>query len=297
MRGLLCAVWIACATPALAEPACRQPPGQVDHRGAKLSVVVEGAGPPVLMIPSLGRGPADFDELARDLVGKGYTAVRYEPRWFGASRGPVRVTLDDLAGDAHAVAAAACPDHPVVVIGHALGNRIARAMAATNPSQTASIILLAAGGQIPIAPDIQQAISVSAAEGRLPDSERLTALKLAFFAPGQNAQSWLTGWSPRAAELQARAVATTQSRDWITAGGVPLFIIQPMLDPVAPIANGEALIAQYPGQAVMVTLDHASHAILPEQPAAISALVEAWLAGERNAGLLQQISDDRTMQP
>ncbi|MEA1617375.1 alpha/beta hydrolase [Erythrobacter sp. T5W1-R] len=269
----------------------------MEHRGAKLSVVVEGAGPPVLMIPSLGRGPSDFDELARDLVGKGYTAVRYEPRWFGASRGPERATLDDLAADARAVATASCPDQPVVIIGHALGNRIARAMAAADPRHTTSIILLAAGGQVPIPPEIQQAISVSAAEGRLPNSERLAALKLAFFAPGQNARSWLTGWNPRAAELQARAVTATASRDWITAGGVPLFIIQPTRDPVAPVANGEALIAQYPGPAVMVALDHASHAILPEQPDAISALVAAWLMGERKAGRLQQISDEWTVQP
>lgn len=297
MRVWLLVALLGCAAPALAEPACRQPEGQVEHGEARLSVFVEGEGPPVLMIPSLGRGPADFEDLARNLIGGGYTAIRYEPRWFGASLGPERATLEDLAGDARAVASASCPGQPVVIIGHALGNRIARAMAAADPGHTSSIILLAAGGQVAIPPAIEQAISVSASEGLFPEPERLTALEIAFFAPGQNARSWLTGWSPQAAELQARAVRATASRDWIAAGGVPLFVVQPMLDPVAPIANGEALIAQYKGPAVMVTLDHASHAILPEQPAAILALVKGWLAGERKAARLQQISNEWTVKP
>lgn len=297
MRLWLFPILASLAAPGLAAPACQQPPGQVPHGEARLSVVVEGEGPPVLMIPSLGRGLADFNALARDLVAGGNTVIRYQPRWFGPSTGPAVVTLDDLAGDARAVAAAACPGQSVTVIGHALGNRIARAMAAAAPDRIVSIILLAAGGQVPIAPEVEEAISVSAAQGLLPDEQRLPALQLAFFAPGQDASRWLTGWDSEAARLQAAAVRATRSRDWIAAGGVPLLVIQPMRDPVAPLANGAALVSSYQGQAVMVQLDHASHAILPEQPVAVSALVRAWLDGLRDGQRLQRIADERVVQP
>jgi pimeloyl-ACP methyl ester carboxylesterase len=297
MRLWLFPVLASLAGPGMAAPACHQPPEQVSHGEARLSVTVEGKGPPVLMIPSLGRGPADFDALARDLVAEGHTVIRYEPRWFGSSTGPATATLDDLAGDARAVAAAACPGQSVTVIGHALGNRIARAMAAAAPEQAGSIILLAAGGQVPIPPAVEEAVGISAAQGELPDEQRLPALQLAFFAPGQDAALWLTGWDPKAARLQAGAVRATLSRAWVAAGGVPLLVIQPMRDPVAPLATGAALVGSYRGQAVMVQLDHASHAILPEQPAAVSALVRAWLAGTRDGASLQHIADEKVIQP
>ncbi|WDA39633.1 alpha/beta fold hydrolase [Erythrobacter sp. BLCC-B19] len=297
MRLWLLPIFASLAAPVLAAPACQQPPAQVPHGEARLSVVVDGSGPPVLMIPSLGRGLADFDVIARDLVAGGNTVIRYDPRWFGASTGPAEATLDDLAGDARAVAAAACPGEKVTVIGHALGNRIARAMAAADPDRIASIILLAAGGQVPIPREVEEAIGISAAQGELPDEQRLTALQLAFFAPGQDAALWLTGWDPDAARLQASAVRATRSRAWVAAGGVPLLVIQPMRDPVAPLANGTALVGSYQGQAVMVQLDHASHAILPEQPVAVSALVKAWLAGMRDGKGLQRIADERVVQP
>jgi pimeloyl-ACP methyl ester carboxylesterase len=297
MRILLASLLAALPTPVLAVPDCRQPGGPVANGEARLSVQVEGAGPPVLMIPSLGRGPEDFAGLARHLVAGGYTVVRYDPRWFGGSTGPAAATIEDLAEDARAVVVAACPERPVTVIGHALGNRIARALAAIEPARVSSVILLAAGGQAPIPAEVEKAISVSAAQGILPDEQRLPALRLAFFAPGQDAAAWLTGWNPEAATLQANAVRATRRRDWIAAGGVAMFVIQPVLDPVAPLANGAALVAQHPGEAVMVRLDHASHAILPEQPAAVAALVGAWLAGTRDAARLQAISDKEIIRP
>lgn len=297
IRLLLSLCLLSIATSAHASPPCRQPADQVEHGQARLTVRVEGTGRPVLMIPSLGRGMADFDLLARDLVAQGYTGIRYEPRWFGPSTGPTEADLHDLAGDAAAVAAAACPDQSVAVIGHALGNRIARTMAADHPDQVSSIILLAAGGQVPIAPAIEQAILTSASQGLVPDAERLSALATAFFAPGQDASAWLTGWDPQAAQLQARAVRVTQDRDWATAGTVPLLIVQPTMDPVAPVANGRILLERYRGPAVLVTLDHASHAILPEQPAAVSAITLAWMAGEREAARLQAISTENARTP
>lgn len=297
MRCAILSALLCFASPAVAVPACSQPDGPVQQGDARLHVSVEGQGKPVLMIPSLGRGPADFDRLTHDLVSAGYTAIRFEPRWFGQSDGPEVSTLDDLAADATAVVSSACPGQLVTVIGHAFGNRIARAMSAANPGQVESIILLAAGGQAPISEDMREAIAISASEGIVPDQERIAALKAAFFANGQQAALWLTGWSPRAAELQAKAVQSQRDTSWIGAGGVPLLIVQPTQDPVAPMENAEKLMMTLGDQVTVVTLRHASHAFLPEQPAAVSGVVLAWLNGERQGSRLQDRIDRATVQP
>lgn len=298
MRAILAlAPLLACvAFPASA--ACRKPGSFEAGNGAvRLVGQIEGAGPPVLLIPSLGRGPRDFDDLAQSLVLAGYSAIRFDPRWFGRSTGPESATLADLASDAAAVVEAACGSTKSIVIGHAFGNRVARMMAMKRSSRVSSIILLAAGGKVPIAPEITLAIGVAASEGLRADGERLAALQLAFFAPGQDASVWLSGWSPRAAELQAKAARSADPRTWWTAGDVRVLVLQPTEDPVAPVANAAALAAELGARASVVLLRHASHAILPEQPRAVSGAVIAWAKGERRIEIIQSIVDREIRRP
>jgi hypothetical protein len=58
-----------------------------------VEVLVDGAGPLVLMIPSLGRGAEDFEDLSRAVVKAGYRAARLQPRGMGRSTGTMRSTL------------------------------------------------------------------------------------------------------------------------------------------------------------------------------------------------------------
>lgn len=86
------------------------------------------------MIPSLGRCASDFDDLSRRLVAAGFTAARLEPREIGKNAGPMsNITLHDLASDAAAVIEA-IGGKPVIVIGHAFGQRVGRTLAAIDPS-------------------------------------------------------------------------------------------------------------------------------------------------------------------
>ncbi|SRR5258708_39662818 len=72
--------------------------------GGAVEYRIDGTGPTVLMIPSLGRGASDFDDLSRRLVDAGFTAVRPEPRGIGKSAGKMSgITLHDLTADAAAV--------------------------------------------------------------------------------------------------------------------------------------------------------------------------------------------------
>src|SRR5262245_41353197 len=96
---------------------------------ARLELVALGEGEPVLLLPSLGRGAADFDELMRALAGAGFRALALNPRGIGASSGPLQgITLHDLADDAARVVRARAGGRAHVV-GHAFGHRVACCLA------------------------------------------------------------------------------------------------------------------------------------------------------------------------
>lgn len=263
---------------------------RLEDDGRLLMARVVGDGPPVLVIPSLGRGPADFDELSNSLVRSGYSVVSYEPRWFGESRGPEDADLFDLASDSATVLDRLCPGTKAVVVGHAFGNRVARTLASARPEIVESLVLLAAGGQKEIPPQISAAIAGAAAQGERTDEERLADLRVAFFAKGNDARVWLEGWSPAAARLQAATTGRT-TLDWRTGGGAEILIVQAAEDPVAPPSNADALKALGGSRVTVVTLPNASHAMLPEQPAALGAVILAFLAKERSEANLQVLID------
>ena len=267
----------------------------ISEAGVTLRAHTRGSGPPVLMLPSLARGPADFDALAAQV--KGRTVVLFEPRWFGGSDGPEDASLFDLADDAALVLSKLCPGEAADVIGHAFGNRVARTLAARHTEQVGRLLLFASGGQAPIPPDVLKALSTATAQGEQPDDQRLAAIKLAFFAEGHDPGVWLTGWNPRAARLQQAALGRTPGSGWQTAGHAEILVVQAAEDPVAPIANARALQARAPDRVKIVNLPRASHAMLPEQPAALAALTNAFVAGEADQARLQSLVDKAVVAP
>jgi pimeloyl-ACP methyl ester carboxylesterase len=264
--------------------------------GATIHVTTLGAGAPVLLIPSLARGVADFDSLAESLAAAGFLAILPEPRGIGRSTGPDPGDLFDLARDVAAVITAleAGPAH---LIGHAFGNRVARATAALAPDLVASVALLAGGGEVPPSPDISAALRGAVSQGLKPDEERLADIQLAFFAKGQDAKVWLHGWNAAAAQAQSAAVRATPTARWWTAGQAPVLLVQALEDPIALIGNAEALGRDIGDRLTLVSLAHASHAILPEQPEAVAAALILWLKGERDASILQAAIDAEVRAP
>jgi pimeloyl-ACP methyl ester carboxylesterase len=213
-----------------------------------------------------------------------------EPRGIGGSSGPEPADLFDLARDYAAVLADLC-EGPVAVVGHAFGNRVARALASLEPGAVRALALLAGGGRTTLDPAISAALMGSVSEGRKPDSERLEDLKAAFFYPGHDPRVWLTGWYPSVAEAQLAASARTQTAQWWAAGQAPVLLVQAERDPIAPIANAKALSAEIGTRLTLVGLQKASHAILPEQPVAVAALLASFFSGNRDPLSLQRLSD------
>jgi pimeloyl-ACP methyl ester carboxylesterase len=123
--------------------------------------------------------------------------------------------------------------------------------------------------------------AVVAAIGRcheedLPETERLEALRIAFFAPGNDPSVWLDGWWPGSQGI-AGAIGRSDPELWWRAGNAPLLIVQPMNDAMAAPEVGRTAAATIGERARYVEVENCGHAILPEQPEAIARHVIAFL--------------------
>jgi pimeloyl-ACP methyl ester carboxylesterase len=232
--------------------------------------------PGVVMIPSLGRGAQDFAMLAHAVAAHGFHVVCPQPRGFaGSAAYAPKADLSDLADDVIDVILSVARG-PVVILGHAFGNRVARMCATARPDLVRALILLAAGGKVAMAPEIEQALLASF-DLSLPDDVRMQAVARAFFAPGNNAMLWRDGWRRDVAEAQIAATERTPVDAWWRAGDARILVIQPMQDVLAPAENAERLRASAPDRVSVVYVDQAGHALLPEQPGAVADAVIAFL--------------------
>ena len=169
----------------------------VIQRGdVQIEILSQGTGPLIVLLPSLGRGAEDFDPIAERVAAAGFRVLRPQPRGIGQSQGPMTgIDLHDYANDV-AAAIEHAAGGPAFVVGHAFGNRVARLLATVRPDLVRAVSLVAANvGRDPSPPKVRAAIRTSA-DASLPDDERLAALRFAFFAPGNDASSWLRGWHP-----------------------------------------------------------------------------------------------------
>jgi pimeloyl-ACP methyl ester carboxylesterase len=240
-----------------------------------IEVLVQGHGSGIVLLPSLGRGASDFDRIAARLARAGYRVLRPQPRGIGASRGPMTgIDLHDYAAD---VAALIAHDGggAAFVVGHAFGNRVARMLATDRPDLVRAVSLVAANvGHAPSPPVVREAIKASA-NPALPDAERLAALQFAFFAPGNDARSWLKGWHPDVLAAQRLAGDRTAREEDFAAGEAPILYLQPDHDPLAHEADAREFKRLLGDRVTIVVIRACSHAAVAEQPDAISdALID-----------------------
>jgi pimeloyl-ACP methyl ester carboxylesterase len=283
-RSALALTGAAALAPAFARAQTLRTFSRTDANGRLVTIAatVRGKGPLVVLVPSLGRGASDFDDLATRISAAGFQTAAVDPRGAGQSRGPSEgVTMFDLADD-FGMVARGLSDKPAVFIGHAHGNRIVRALASRRPEQVSRLILLAAGGQVKMEPEVQAALKDVFVETLSPQ-QHLAAVKTAFFAPGNDPSVWRGGWYPEVAAEQTAAGAATPTGEWLDGGHAPILIVQADHDRVAAPANAEALKSAHPDRVTVVTLPNAGHAMLPEQPTLIAKVVIDYLksAGPR----------------
>jgi pimeloyl-ACP methyl ester carboxylesterase len=244
-----------------------------------IETYIDGDGPDVVVLPSYGRdGGDDFDPFTATMVDAGYRVLRPQPRGIAGSTGPMTgVGLGDL-GDDTAQVIGKLGHGPAAVLGHAFGNFVARTVATDHPDQVTAVILAAASGR-QVAPEVNSA-PFRAGDPTLPEADRLAALELAFFAPGHDPSSWLTGWYPPTLAMQHAAVSTAGTavleRYW-SAGTAPVLEILAEHDPFHPKDQWGDLRSRIGDRVTSTVIENASHALFPEQPDAAAAAVISYL--------------------
>lgn len=235
----------------------------------------------VVLLPSLGRPASDFDPLVAHLAREGFRCWPLDP----VPAVPSGTTLLDLARDTVSRVDAASVDR-FHLVGHAFGNRLARAVTATAGGRVASLTLLAAGGHVPIPPEAAHALALCFT---LPAGtpEHLEAVRYAFFAPGHDPAVWADGWNPDVAEYQRAAVASTDTAAWWDAVAPHVLVVQGLQDAIADPENGRRYAADHADRTTLVELPDAGHALIVEQPEAIAAAMLTHLrrANEDAAGV------------
>jgi pimeloyl-ACP methyl ester carboxylesterase len=241
----------------------------VDAGPARLHVRVAGSGPTLVLLPGMGRGSSDLDPLASRLIQAHYRVVLPQPRGLAPSTGPLEgLSFHDLAADIAAVIEKVCADQrdiangaaPVVVIGHAIGNRIARTVAADRPDLARLVVLLTSSGRIQPTPKIAAAMRLGLAPDT-PIEARREAAAQAWFGPGGDPTPWLDGWSQELIAGFRAAAAATDVSDFWTAGTAPVLIVQGLDDVFAPIENGRLLKRDLGDRATLMELPGIGHAM------------------------------------
>lgn len=118
-------------------------PGRlVDVDGVLLHVVVEGAGPVVLIDSGLGGSCLEWAPVATDLV-RDFTVVRYDRPGFGWSPGAnCDRTALAAARRIRGLISALDLSGPVLLVGHSLGGLHARVVASLYPEIVSGVVLV-----------------------------------------------------------------------------------------------------------------------------------------------------------
>lgn len=234
--------------------------------------------PAILFAPSFGRSVTDFGDLAERLAARGHACILMEVRGIPpAERSLDGLTQADLAKDL-LDAMDGLGLARAVLAGHAFGNRVVRQAAHMAPDRILAVALLAAGGAREIAAPIRKALE-DCFRTDLPETERLEAVRLAFFADGNDPAVWRDGWFADVAAAQMRAADSAMGGDWMLAGGVPVLVIQPLEDKVAPPEMARALRLKLGARVQIVEVPGAGHALLPERPVETFEAMATWLEG------------------
>ena len=241
----------------------------VDDGDIHLTADVAGEGSLIVCHPGFGRWGRDFEPVRNYLVTTGHRVALLDPRGVGESTAPLDgLTMHDLATDLLRVARhLGAP--PFDLVGHAFGNRVVRCAAVDAPLEVGRIALIGAGGSVPGSPEAIAALQRSM-DLSLPRDDRLHALRVSLFAPGNDPSSWLDGWHAIAVAAQGAALRATPESDWSEAGAARVLVVQGLDDVLAPPVNGRELVARLGSRAALVEIANAGHAMLPEQPELIA---------------------------
>lgn len=259
--------------------------------GARLFVLDQGAGDPVLFIPGLGYGTWSWVRQLEP-VSSGARVVAMDNRGAGRSDKPEGTySIEQLAEDAYAVLVQRSAT-PAVVVGGSMGGYIALMLASRHPEVVRSLVLLAttSGGPGSHAVPETTLRAWEAATSLAPEAAARATMPLSF-APGwvdEHPDEFeellalrLESPTPAAAWLRQFAACATFLRDGLPSGTVeqPATIVHGTADRVVPYENAAHLARALP-QASVVTLPGAGHLCWIERPGDVNGAILAALGAD-----------------
>jgi hypothetical protein len=156
--------------------------------------------------------------------------------------------MHDLANDV-ALAIRSSSKGPVVLIGHAFGNLLARMVTTDHPALVKAMSLAAAqASRTPRTSERHPSMPATHPRLRLSDS---AALRKAFFARNHDANIWFRGWYPETLKMQHAALKAVPASDYWASGNVPLLEIIPACDPFKPKAYWQEPHNQFPDRVII----------------------------------------------
>jgi pimeloyl-ACP methyl ester carboxylesterase len=243
----------------------------VDVGRARLETATWGDGAPIILLPGTGYSSTAFGLIGPELARRGFRAIAVNPRGIRGSTGALAdLTYHDYAADVGALIDRVAGGR-AHVLGWAWGNRIARTLAADSPQRVATVVLIAAGGQVPADPIVAKT-TARLREPGLTEEERTRLYSVRMLAPSSDPRPLLAiqeSW-PDAQASQAAAGRTTRLEEWWSGGSAPMLVIQGLQDKVAPPGNGRDLKANYRDRVTLVEIDGAGHGIVVEHPVRIA---------------------------
>jgi pimeloyl-ACP methyl ester carboxylesterase len=161
---------------------------EFDLGNVQIDALINGTGEILVLLAAGGQDASSFNDFTPLLNKAGYKTVAINRRGFAGSKGPLEdLTLHDLANDIAGVIQM-LGGNAVHVLGWAFGNRVARCLAEDHPHLVKTIILLAAGGQVPPEPETLKNIALLG-NPNSSSEERLEALKSWLFSPSTDIET------------------------------------------------------------------------------------------------------------
>jgi pimeloyl-ACP methyl ester carboxylesterase len=278
-----------------------EPPRDAAFQPTRFSVVVEGSGPDVIMIPGLTSNRRVWDQAVASLGGH-YRVHRVQIAGFGGepargnATGPV---LAPVVEELDAYIRANRLERPSVV-GHSVGGLLTLMLAERHPEDVGKAMIVDAlpffgalfGPQAtaetvaPQAAAFRDAIAAMGDEAfRAQQTQSIASLVMSEAArPALVADALASDRS-----VVARALyedMTTDLRPGLAALGTRLTVVY-AVNPAAPEASYGALMRAGYGQAARVTfapVEPSYHFIMLDQPARFAGLLAAFLSGREECG-------------
>lgn len=239
------------------------------------------SGEVIIALPWSGGTAVGYRHLGPLFVEAGYRLIALNPRGFKGSTGSLEnLSLHDYANDVAAVARKLELER-VHMLGSALGNRVARAVATDHPELVVTVSLIAAGG-------MARPLVSLANSGRvfgdpdLPREDQLAFAREALFAPATSDAVILEfidnlAYAREASAARSGANRATPVEQWWAGGEAPMLIVQGLDDKVAPPQNGVLMQEEFGDRVEVVNLEDAGHLMGLEKPAEVSAAIITFL--------------------